>query len=62
SFRIKEAEKEKIPYIIVIGEREKNNNTLNVRTRGRKVLGEMRKEEFLEISEVKEFLKDPIGV
>lgn len=34
--RIREEEKQKVPYILVVGEKEMKNNSVNVRTRGEK--------------------------
>ncbi len=39
SKKIRQAEKEKIPYILVVGEEEIKHRTTNVRTRGRQQLG-----------------------
>jgi len=47
SAKIRDAELQKIPYILVVGDREVNRKTVNVRTRGEKVLGEMSLEAFL---------------
>ncbi len=48
SRKIRDAEKEWIPYIVVIGEREKEKDMLTVRIRGNGVK-EMKREELLEI-------------
>ncbi len=48
SRKIRDAEKEWIPYIVVIGEREKERNTLTVRIRGEGV-EEMSRDELLNI-------------
>ena len=45
--RIREAELKKIPYIIVVGEREEKSGTINVRSRHKSQLGEMDAEEFI---------------
>ncbi|MDP2855878.1 MAG: threonine--tRNA ligase [bacterium] len=47
--RIREAEMQKIPYIIVVGDKEMNSNNLAVRTRGKKEIETMTTEKFLEI-------------
>jgi len=47
SAKIRDAELQKIPYILVVGDREVNRKTVNVRTRGEKVLGEISLEAFL---------------
>jgi threonyl-tRNA synthetase len=45
--RIRNAEIEKVNYIIVVGAKEQENRTINVRTRDNKVEGETKPEEFL---------------
>jgi threonyl-tRNA synthetase len=45
--RIREAELQKIPYILVAGEREAKSETINVRSRHKGQLGEMDFEKFL---------------
>lgn len=37
-YRVREGELQKIPYIVVIGEKEEQNNTIAVRTRGKKIV------------------------
>lgn len=54
SKKIREAEQQKPPYIIVVGQREKENQTLNLRERGRKELREVSWEGFLKIIKEKE--------
>ncbi len=49
SAKIRDAELQKIPYLLVIGERELKAKTVNVRCRGEKVLGEMSLKKFLQI-------------
>lgn len=44
--RISKAQRSQFNYILVVGEQEKNNNTVNVRTRDGEVLGEMSVLEF----------------
>ena len=39
SKKIRESEMEKIPYLFIIGEKEKENRTVNLRARGRKQVG-----------------------
>ena len=53
--RIREAELQKIPYILVVGEKEKKNKTLNVRHFGRGQEGE------IEITKFIQKLKKEIG-
>lgn len=49
--KIRDKELEKIPYLVIVGKREKKERTISVRAGGRKNLGGMRIEEFLEILE-----------
>ncbi len=46
--KIRNAELDKINYILVVGGKEKENNTVNVRTRDNKVEGEKKTDEFLD--------------
>lgn len=46
--RIREAEKQKIPYMIVVGEKEEKDGTVAVRTRGQKEQEIMETEKFME--------------
>lgn len=46
--KIRSGEMEKVPYLIVVGDREKDNKTISVRQRGKIDLGEMEIEKFLE--------------
>jgi len=50
--RIREAEIEKVPYILVVGEREAKQNTVSVRKRGKGDVGAMAIEDF--VKEIKE--------
>lgn len=45
--KIREAEVKKIPYILVVGEKEENNKTVNVRKRGRKDNMEVKTSELI---------------
>jgi len=45
--KIRRAEKQKIPYMIIVGQKEEKNKTINVRQRGERVIGEMKPEKFL---------------
>jgi threonyl-tRNA synthetase len=47
SKRIREAEMQKIPYILVVGEKEEKNKKIAVRKRGKGDLGTMELEKFL---------------
>lgn len=49
SKKIRESELQKIPYILVVGEKETKNKTLNVRSRDKGILGEMKQEQFLDL-------------
>ena len=46
--RIRDAEKMKIPYIIIIGEKEIQTDTISVRTRRNKSEGLMKVQEFID--------------
>ncbi len=48
SKRIREAEIQKIPYIIVVGEKEEKNETVSIRERGRRDIKEMSLGKFIE--------------
>jgi threonyl-tRNA synthetase len=45
--KIRAGELEKIPYLLVVGEKEVANNTVSVRQRGKIDLGELKLEEFV---------------
>ena len=47
-YKIRKAQLEKVPYMIVIGKKEKENNTVGVRSRVEGDIGAMSLEEFLE--------------
>jgi len=55
SKRIREAEMQKIPYILVIGDKEEKNKTIAVRKRGKGDLGAMKLEEF--VKEIKKLIE-----
>ncbi len=42
---------EKVPYLLVVGDREKQNGTISVRSRGKEDLGEMKIDNFIKIIE-----------
>jgi len=46
--RIREAELEKIPYILVVGDKEIKNNSVAVRTRGKNVISSQKLSDFLQ--------------
>ncbi|MFH1584514.1 MAG: threonine--tRNA ligase [Patescibacteria group bacterium] len=45
--KIREGEMQKIPYLLVVGEKEQTSNTISVRQRGKGDLGSMKPAEFL---------------
>lgn len=47
--KIREAELQKIPYMLIVGKKEKGNKTVSVRKRGENDLGVMKVEKFAEI-------------
>jgi threonyl-tRNA synthetase len=47
NYKIRQAEMEKIPYMLIIGDQEEKDGTVSVRTRGREDLGKMKIEEFM---------------
>ncbi len=49
SLKIREAQLEKIPYVLVIGNREMEENTVNIRLRGGKTLGAKKINEAVEL-------------
>ncbi len=46
-YKIREAQTEKIPYMLVVGDKEMENGTVAVRARGKGDLGAMPVDEFL---------------
>ena len=46
-YKIREAQMQKIPYMLVVGDRDIENGTVSVRTRGGEDLGAMKPEDFL---------------
>ncbi|RNC80144.1 MAG: threonine--tRNA ligase [Winogradskyella sp.] len=56
--KIREAELQKFPYMIIVGEQEENNNTINVRAHGGENLGTTSVDAFSEI--VKEKIKESL--
>ncbi len=48
SKKIKEATKEKIPYVLIVGDKEKENNQVSVRVRGKGDIGAVNIDEFIE--------------
>ncbi len=51
-YKIREASLQKVPYAIVVGEKEVENETVNIRSRDRGELGEMSLEAFFDSLEV----------
>lgn len=49
--KIRIAEKEKIPYMVIVGEKEVKRGSVSIRERGKRDLGEMEFEEFLKLLE-----------
>jgi len=45
--KIRNAQEQKVPYMLVIGPKEQENNTVNVRLRTEEKLGEMQLEDFV---------------
>ncbi len=45
--KIRNAEKQKVPYMLVVGDKEQESGSVAVRARGRQDLGMMKKEEFI---------------
>jgi len=56
SKKIRNAELDHFNYILVVGDKELTNNTVNIRTRDNKILGEKKVEDFLK--ELKEEIKN----
>ena len=48
SYKIRKAEKQKIPYILVIGDKEVKGKYLNIRTRGNNNIEKLTKKQFIE--------------
>ncbi len=49
SLKIREAEIQKIPYMVILGEKEVNGKNINIRTRGGKVMGNMKVDKFISL-------------
>ena len=56
-YKVRKAEKQKIPYILVIGDKEMSGKSLNVRIRGQKKIQRMTKKKFIDriIKEVNKY-------
>ncbi len=48
SAKIRQAQEEKIPYMIIVGQKEEKNQTINIRTREGKILGEKKLAAWIE--------------
>ena len=46
-YKIREAQLQKVPYMLVVGDRDMENGTVSVRTRGGEDLGAMTPDEFI---------------
>ncbi|EKD49431.1 MAG: hypothetical protein ACD_63C00147G0002 [uncultured bacterium] len=51
--RIRESEKQKIPYMIVVGEKEEKNDTITIRTRDKKEQKTLKVDKFIESAKIK---------
>jgi len=54
SAKIRQAQEEKVPYMLIIGQKEEKNQTVNIRSREGKILGEVKLEDFLKKAKKKE--------
>ncbi|MDO4731553.1 MAG: threonine--tRNA ligase [Clostridia bacterium] len=48
-YKIREAQKEKIPFMLIVGEQEQNENNLSVRIRGKGDIGKLSRLEFIDM-------------
>ena len=55
-YKIREAQLSKTPYMIVVGDKEEESNTVSVRRRGEGDIGQMNVDDF--IKKVKEEIDD----
>ena len=46
-YKIREAQLSKVPYMLIVGDKEQESNTVGVRSRGEGDIGAMTVEEFL---------------
>jgi threonyl-tRNA synthetase len=55
-YKIRKGEKQKVPYMLVVGEKEAKGKTLNVRVRGQKKVETLDRKEFIErvVKEIKD--------
>ena len=54
-YKIREAQLQKIPYMLIIGDKEVESNSVGVRSRKEGDIGQMKQEEFLK--QIKEEIK-----
>jgi len=54
NYRIREAEVKKIPYMLIIGQREFEKKMVSVRKRGRGDLGEMKLKDFFNLCDAEQ--------
>ncbi len=59
-YKIREAQMEKVPYMLVVGEKEATNGTVGVRSRKQGDIGQMNAKEFINkvCEEIKNFARD----
>ena len=48
-YKLREAQLEKVPYMIVVGDKDIENNTISVRSRKKGDMGSMSIDEFIDI-------------
>ncbi|MEK7813214.1 MAG: threonine--tRNA ligase, partial [Candidatus Desantisbacteria bacterium] len=48
-FKIREAQLQKLPYVLILGDNEEQNKTVSIRKRGGKDLGQMTIEDFISV-------------
>lgn len=59
-YKIREAQMQKVPYMLVVGEKELGAGTVGVRSRKQGDVGAIKADEFIEkiVNEVKNFARD----
>jgi threonyl-tRNA synthetase len=50
--KIRDAELQRIPYMLIVGEKEENNNTVSVRKQGQGDMGSFKVQEFVDAVEI----------
>ena len=53
TYKIRDHSMQKTPYLLVVGDKEMENETVSVRARGGEDLGEMSTSDFMDILEIK---------